>query len=221
MLEETQPIVLWVLAVDLIVMFAYFVLLKLNHAKSSSLITFLLASTTWLAALHIIIDNGTWFSADISGGKFFLIILFWVGLSFVFLNFLTGPVKDSVDLHHIQIVQGLRVFVGAGFLMEGTIQLLPPWFAIMDGFLHVTSGFAALIAALTHVKNHKQKWEIHFVANMIGTLDVLIIATTICFVVWNTLGPFHNMMYVVFYAAPIVLWLHFISFRRLLKTREP
>ena len=66
----------------------------------------------------------------------------------------------------IQWVQGIRVFVA--FLMEGVVNVIPGWFSIMDGFLHVTSGFLALIAAIAVLKEMKFKNQMLWLANIVG-----------------------------------------------------
>lgn len=117
-------------------------------------------------------------------------------------------------------MQGLRVFVASGFLMEGVLNVIPAWFSIMDGFLHVTSGFIALIAAVALVKNQTNTNQLLWLANIIGLLDIVIIVTSISLVVWKDLGAFHNMQYVVFYTGVLLLWFHFVSISKLLKNEK-
>lgn len=48
-----------------------------------------------------------------------------------------------------------------------------------------------------------------------GVTDIIVIVTSICFLVWSDLGPFHNMHYIVFIGGPVLLWLHFVSITKL------
>lgn len=211
---------IWVIFVDLIVLAAGIWLLKIGRASTRALTLFGILSLAWIGFLHFVFAGKNLIPSDISGVSFYFIILAGVGISF--LVFYTTSFKTFLNLKqdHIQIAQGLRVFVGAGFLMEGSVGVIPSWFGIMDGYLHVTSGFLALIAAIAFIKQMSSDKKLLWLANIVGIADVLIIATSICFFVWTDLGPYHNMMYVVFYAAPIVLWLHLISVVKLLKRVE-
>ena len=158
-------------------------------------------------------------ASHISGGQYYALILCSAGLV-VFLFYLTGRSNfDRLSQEHIQLAQGLRVFIGGGFLMEGVLGVIPGWFSIMDGFMHIASGFFALVAAVAYLKNQPFRNGLLWLANIIGLLDIMIIVTSICFVVWNDLGPYHNMNYVVFGAGPVLLWLHFMSLRKLLSTQ--
>ena len=121
---------------------------------------------------------------------------------------------------NLQIVQGLRVFVASVFLVEGVLDVIPGWFSIMDGFLHVTSGFLAMLAAIMVLKNHRKQKHFLWLANLVGVADIVIIVSGISLVVWNDIGPFHNMQYVVFYTGVLLLWFHLISILKLLKEKS-
>jgi len=104
------------------------------------------------------------------------------------------------------------------FFMEGVLNVIPGWFSIMDGFLHVSSGFLALIAAIAVLKNNSNQKALLWLANLVGLADIVIIVSSINLVVWKDLGPFHNMQTVVFYTGVLLLWFHFISISKLLKS---
>jgi len=103
--------------------------------------------------------------------------------------------------------------------MEGVLEVIPGWFSIMDGFMHVSSGFLALISAVAILKNTKYQSALLWSANIVGLSDIFIIVTSLNLKVYNEIGPFHNMQYVVFYTGVLLLWLHLISVISLLKAK--
>lgn len=206
----------WVIGVNIIFLIATLWLLKIGKATSKTNNVFGFVSLVWIIFLHIIFSKKLLIPIDISGTVFYILTLSSATLILVFFYF--SPLKkvfDNVSQDNIQIVQGLRVFVASGFLMEGVLNVIPTWFSIMDGFLHVTSGFLALIAAIAVVKNQSNKNQLLWLANIIGILDIVIIVTSISLIVWKDLGAFHNMQYVVFYTGVLLLWFHFVSISKL------
>lgn len=208
---------IWTLIVNLSFMAGTFWLLKKGKASGILKSVFLLVSFIWIGFIYWVTSNKMLFPANFSGTSFYIFTLVAAGL--VLFGFLKSPLKtvfDKIKQEDIQWVQGIRVFVAAGFLMEGVVEVIPRWFSIMDGYLHVTSGFFALIAAIAIQKNAKSARSLLWAANLIGLLDIIIIVTSINFAVWERLGPFHNMQTVVFYTGVLLLWFHLISISRLL-----
>ncbi|NOU39040.1 MAG: hypothetical protein HOO89_10025 [Ferruginibacter sp.] len=202
-------------------MFATLWLLKIGRATQTTKWVFGLISIVWIIFIHFVFSNKLLIPIDISGGAFYALTLSSATLVLVFLYF--SPLKkifDNISQENIQIVQGLRVFVASGFLMEGVLQVIPAWFSIMDGFLHVSSGFLALLASIAVVKNKSSKNQLLWLANIVGVLDIVIIVTSISLVVWKDLGAFHNMQYVVFYTGVLLLWFHIISISKLIKSNK-
>ncbi|MEQ1553233.1 MAG: hypothetical protein ABL929_03585 [Ferruginibacter sp.] len=202
-------------------MFATLWLLKIGRATQTTKWVFGLISIVWIIFIHFVFSNKLLIPIDISGGAFYALTLSSATLVLVFLYF--SPLKkifDNISQENIQIVQGLRVFVASGFLMEGVLQVIPAWFSIMDGFLHVSSGFLALLASIAVVKNKSSKNQLLWLANIVGVLDIVIIVTSISLVVWKDLGAFHNMQYVVFYTGVLLLWFHIISISKLIKSTK-
>jgi hypothetical protein len=109
------------------------------------------------------------------------------------------------------------VFFGAGFLIEAALGLLPQRFGIADGMTHVIAAFLALKAGLLLAKDGHNRFELWF-ANLFGLLDIVVVALGISFVLLNDITPYHNMMYVVFFAAPLFLGLHLVSIVKLVRT---
>lgn len=208
----------WVIFVDLVVTLATIWLFKTGGAslRVQTLVGVLFLGL--IAFMHWGFGGQKFLPADISGAAFYVIILGAATAVLALLYLTSKTTFDNLSQEHIQLVQGLRVFVGGGFLMEGVVGVIPGWFSIMDGFFHITSGFLALVGAIAFLKNQSFKNRLLWAANIVGLLDIITIVTSICFVVWADLGPHHNMNYVVFGAGPVLLWLHFISIRKLLKS---
>lgn len=208
----------WVIGVNILFLMATLWLLKSGKASATIRTVFSVVSLGWILFIHIIFSKELIIPDGISGLSFYILTLSSATLALTFLYF--SPIKrvfDNINQVNIQIVQGLRVFVASGFLMEGVLNVIPGWFSIMDGFLHVTSGFFALIAGIAVVKNQTNKNQLLWLANIVGILDIIIIVTSISLIVWEDVGAFHNMQYVVFYTGVLLLWFHFVSVSKLLK----
>lgn len=174
------------------------------------------AGTLWLVILRALFSNGEPFPEDISGLGFFIIVLVGVGL---FGAALLGPRAlrsplAAMDQTWLLAPQGIRVFFGATFLLWAGEDILPRTFGIIDGFTHITAGFLGLAAAWAASQNKDAK-ALPWVANIFGLGDILIVASSIAFVLLSDIGPHHPMMYAVFAPAPVWLWFHVVSIYRL------
>ena len=208
---------LWTMAVNISFLVATLWLLRKGQASMQLQRMFGGFSVIWLIFIYFVSFNQVLIPGEISGTVFYVCTLLAATIVLLFFNFSTlKGVFDRVRQEDIQWVQGIRVFVAAGFLMEGVMKVIPGWFSIMDGFLHVTSGFLALVAAIAILKKSKNSNSMVWLANIVGLADILIIVTSINFLVWEDIGPFHNMQTVVFFTGVILLWLHFISITKLL-----
>ncbi len=208
----------WTIGINVLFLIATLTLLRIGQASQRVKWVFAFLSIGWIGGLHWVLGNHLLIPATISGSLFYVITLSSAAL--VLGIFYFSPLKkvfDRLSQEHIQVVQGLRVFVATGFLMEGVLGVIPGWFSIMDGFLHVTSGFLALVAAIAVLKGMNYKNQLLWIANIVGLLDIVIIVSGICLIVWKDIGPFHNMQYVVFYTGVLLLWFHFVSITKLLK----
>ena len=211
--------VYWVLFVDLVVALATLWLFKLGKASNKTLTIVAMIFAAAITAMHWIFGGQNLLPADLSGPVFYGIILVGAGLVVLLLELTSSGVMKNLSQEHLQIAQGLRVFVGAGFLMEGVVGVIPGWFSILDGYFHIASGFLALLAAIAFLKQWKENRALLWLANIVGLTDIVVIVTGICFWVWEDLGPFHNMNYVVFGAGPILLWIHYNSIKKLLRSK--
>lgn len=211
----------WTIAVNIAFLLGFLWLLKQGGASSTHRAIFGAISVIWIIFINYLTMNKLLIPVDISGSVFYPITLLTAALVLLFFYF--SPIKkvfDNVKQVDIQWVHGIRVFVASGFLMEGVVGVIPGWFSVMDGYLHVTSGFLALIAAIAVLKNQQNMKTLLWLANLVGLIDIVIIVTSINFVVWQSIGPFHNMQTVVFYAGVILLWLHLVSIRKLIFNRS-
>ena len=175
----------------------------------------------WLMALHLGLSSKSIFPKDISGLTFFSIVLVCLAVIGAFL-LLFPPLKRIVlnlEQKHLLLFQGIRVFFGAGFLMMASVGILPKAFGILDGWTHISAGFFGLIAAYslaTNTDGEKRAWF----ANIFGLGDILIVASTLAFILLPELTPHHSMMYAVFLPAPLWLWFHIISIGKLVAAKK-
>jgi hypothetical protein len=177
-----------------------------------------MAMLAWLGALHFGLANRSLFPADISGLDFLLVIFGAVGVVGAAL-WLIAPIRSllwHLDQRQLLLLQGVRVFFGATFLMHASIGVLPQAFGIVDGFTHIGAGFFGLVAAFSLAAGADGERRAWF-ANIFGLADILIVASSLALVLLPEIGPHHPMMYAVFLPAPLWLWFHVISIVKLLK----
>lgn len=178
------------------------------------------AMLLWLAALHIGLSTGSMFAPEISGLAFLAVILAAVA-GVAALLFLT-PLRllmAALSQQQLMLLQGVRVWFGAVFLMWAAQGLLPPSFGIVDGFTHVGAGFFGLIAAHACASGHAARARTWF-ATLFGMADILVVAGTLALVLLPQIGVHHPMMYAVFLPAPLWLCAHLASLRRLVRSGE-
>ena len=207
----------YVLILNSILALVLLYLLKIGKASNTTILVTGSMSFIYIALEHWGIGGGHIFPKDISGTVFYAVILVGAtsGVGLLFLT-LRKPFFN-LSQEYLQMTQGIRIFVSAGFFTEAALGVIPLEFGIMDGFMHAASAFSALIAATLYMKNSSLKNTALWVANAIGVADILIIVTSICFFVWEDIGPNHNMQYVVFFGGVVFLWIHFVSIVKLLK----
>ncbi len=210
----------WVLFVNVVALIVFVSLMKIGKASKNATV---IGGTLFAGSIvffHWAFGGQNIFSPDMSGGAFYLVIL---GGAAAVVALFYATLRDTyanLSQEHLQMAQGVRVFVGGGFLMEGVLDVIPGWFSILDGYFHIASGFLALVAAIAFLKKSAFKNQLLWLANIVGLMDIMVIVTSICFLVWPALGPHHNMMYVVFGAGPLLLWIHFVSISKLLAEKE-
>ncbi len=176
----------------------------------------------WLLGLHLALSNAALFPEDISAISFFLVIVGAVA-AVGGLLFGVAPLRRTVvelDQRQLLLLQGVRIFFGAGFLIQASTGALPQAFGILDGFTHICAGFFGLIAAFSiaaEIQGARRAWF----ANLFGLADILAVASTLAFVLLPQIGPHHSMMYAVFLPAPLWLWFHALSIQKLLNLGVP
>lgn len=180
------------------------------------------AMFAWLAVLHFGLSSEALFPRDISGVGFLIVILVGVGLVGAML-LLIPPVRRLVlnlEQRQLLLLQGVRVFFGASFLMQASLGVLPQAFGILDGFTHIGAGFFGLVAAFSiaaGVDGDRRAWF----ANIFGLADILVVASSLALILLPDIGPHHSMMYAVFLPAPLWLWFHLVSIWKLLRRGAP
>ena len=178
------------------------------------------ALVAWLVLLHLGLSTKSLFAEDISGIVFLLIIFAAVGMVGVLL--LAVPAVKIIMLglsqQQLLLIQGIRVFFGASFLMQASLANMPLAFGIVDGWTHIAAGFFGLIAAFSMVSQIDAIRRAWF-ANLFGLLDILIVASTLSLLILPDITPHGSMMYAVFLPAPLWLWCHLISIYKLLQEK--
>jgi hypothetical protein len=177
----------------------------------------------WLAMLYWCLSGRYRFPADISGGAFLLVIFLAVGAVGALL-LVVAPVCHlllGLDQRQLLLLQGIRVFFGAAFLIQAGTGVIPQAFGIVDGFTHIGAGFFGLIGAFSvavGMQGERRAWF----ANLFGLADILIVAGSLALVLLPRIGPHHSMMYALCLPAPLWLWFHLISIWKLLRhERQP
>jgi hypothetical protein len=171
---------------------------------------------SWLGLLHLGLSTKSIFPENISGIAFLIIVFIAVGAVGALLLMVT-PVRNrllALDQKQLLLLQGIRVFFGANFLMQASLGGLPQTFGILDGWTHIAAGFLGLIAAFTLAINADGERRAWF-ANIFGVIDILIVASTIALVLLPTIKPHHPIMYALFLPGPLWLWFHLVSMWKL------
>ncbi len=203
------------LALDAL-MVAYTVWVLSLNARTRAACGLVAASLVgWLAVLVGVFSTRSLLPADISGLAFYVTVL--MGVAAVGALLLGVPAIRklvlALDQRQLMLFQGIRVYFGAVFLIQGGLGVLPATFGLIDGLSHISAGFLALVAAYLVAAgvSHRSAWF----ANAFGLADILVVATTLAFVLLEHIGPHHPMMYAVFLPAPLWVWAHVISIYKL------
>ncbi len=215
-LSEYTLASLYVIAVDLIL--GGFLLETLRRGGISGRNRAVIGTIflAWISFLFWCLSTTGLFLNQISNLAFFMV---FTGLvCFVCLPMISVPMLRNVllKLTHdaLLLPHGLRVFFGAGFLVEGVLGFVPKYFSILDGLFDITAGFLALKTGLRVGRGGNVVSEVWF-ANIFGLLASVVVVLSISFVLLKGVSPNHNVMYAAFFAAPILVGLHFISLVKL------
>ena len=195
--------------------------LSLNKLLDGKKIVIGVIMLAWLSALHFGLSNQALFPEEISGFAFLMIIFAAVGVVGAALLLIPSVRQGLLGLsqQQLMLMQGIRVFFGASFLMLASTGDLPQAFGILDGYTHIGAGFFGLIAAFSvaaSINGERRAW----IANIFGLVDILVVASTLALVLLPQIGPHHPMMYAVFFPAPLWLWFHVASIWNLLQAKN-
>lgn len=201
---------------SLMIIYTLWVISLSNHNKFHA--GFGAGMIAWLVLLHLGLSTKSLFPEDISGIIFLLVIFAVVGM--VGLLLLTIPAVKIIVLglsqQQLLLMQGIRVFFGASFLMQASLGNMPIAFGIVDGWTHIAAGFFGLTAAFS-MTNQIDAIRRAWFANLFGLLDILIVASTLSLLILPDITPHGSMMYAVFLPAPLWLWFHMISIYQLMQ----
>jgi hypothetical protein len=209
------------IGLDLLMIVYTLWVLSLTRSLGGKAVAIAVGMLAWLGVLHYGLSSHSLFPTDISGVTFLLLIFAGVGAVGALL-LLVRPLREvllALDQRQLLLLQGIRVFFGAGFLMQAATGVLPQAFGILDGFTHIGAGFFGLVAAFSvaaGVDGARRAWF----ANLFGLADILVVASSLALVLLPQIGPHHSMMYAVFLPAPLWLWFHVLSIHKLLQTQS-
>ncbi len=176
---------------------------------------------SWLGLLHLGLSTKSLFPENISEIAFLLIIFLAVSAVGALL-LLVKPIRSKImalSQKQLLLLQGIRVFFGANFLMQASLGGLPQTFGILDGWTHIGAGFLGLIAAFTLATDANGERRAWF-ANIFGVIDILIVASTIALVLLPTIKPHHPIMYALFFPGALWLWFHIVSMWKLVQSKN-
>lgn len=199
----------------LMIVYSLWVFNQFNQGNKLPIKRLFLILILWLITLHLLISEKHLFAEDISSLMFYCSIM--LGVTLVGVLFLVSPLRSilmNLTQQQLLLLQGIRVFFGAGFLVMAAMGELPLTFGIIDGLTHISAGFFGLIAAFSWAVSISAVRCAWF-ANLFGLADILIVATSLAFLLLPQIGPHHSMMYAVFLPAPLWLWFHVISIVKL------
>lgn len=172
----------------------------------------------WLFVIHFLLSWRIIFPETMNGLIFLMIIFGYVWLIWVVWYLIPGVRKMISELSQEQLLlmQWIRIFFWANFLMLAAYQILPMIFWVIDGWTHISAGFFGIIAAYTASKKLYANSRIIF-ANIFGIVDIIIVASTIALLLLPEITPYSSMMYAVFLPAPLWFWFHIVSLYRVFK----
>lgn len=210
----------YVLLFDLILAGFFCEALRRSGASKKFRTVFFIVLMLWLAALFIGISTHALFPTDTGHWLFFFLLFGWVGV--VCVAALTNTtIRNrllSIPQPLLMLPQGLRIFFGAGFLIQAALGTMPKEFGMVDGMTHIIAGFLALKTGLLIGQLDKQRFELWF-ANIFGLIDIVAVATGLAFILIDDTGLYHNIMLAAFFAAPIFVLLHIVSIAKLVIER--
>ncbi len=195
--------------------------LSLGKTPGRTLAVVAIVMLVWLALLHAGLANAALFPESISSPAFLVVIFLAVGLVGALLLIIpqARAVLLGLEQRQLLLLQGIRVFFGAAFLMQASTGVLPQTFGILDGFTHIGAGFFGLIAAFSLAAGQQGERRAWF-ANLFGLVDILVVASTLALILLPDIGPHHSMMYAVFLPAPLWMWFHLISLWKLTRPQH-
>lgn len=219
MSENTSA--LFMIGLDIVMVTYTLWVVSLRNSTPGALFGMGAGLLAWLALVHLVLANRVVFPGDIAGPAFLVSIFGFVALVGLLLFLVPFVRRALLNLAQEQLLllQGIRVFFGAGFLLQASLGGLPAGFAILDGWTHIAAGFLGLVASFCLASNNSGVRRAWF-ANIFGLVDILVVASTLSFVLLPDIGPYHSMMYAVFLPAPLWFWFHLISIWKLIGNHD-
>jgi len=184
-------------------------ILKYSTSEDKSIVKASFIFTIWMIGVWVLFGYFKVLPQNISNTSLFGIVLVGVAFSGIFFYMLKEQFL-SLSQEFLLLPQAMRMFFGAGFIVEAAYGIIPINYGVIDGMLHITTAFLSVTLAVYLAKQYRCTKSIILV-NIFGLLDIVIVAAGISFVILGEIGSEHNVFLAVFFAAPIFIWLHLIS----------
>lgn len=174
----------------------------------------------WLGFLCLVFGGRRLLPAEIGGPAFLAIVCGVVAVvAGLFFGTPLGTAFRRGGQAWMLMPQGMRALFGAAFLTQGALGAMPSVFAILDGVTHIIAAVSALWVAWSLGQGRGGVAGLWLV-NLFGLLDIGFVAAGLAFVLLPQMGPYHPVMYAVFFAAPIFISLHLLSLWHLATARR-
>lgn len=213
-----EPNHAWMLGLDLVAVVVTARIFLRDGAPPAGVAFGVAGALGWLWALHLALTTRAPFPAP--GLPFMALILAAVGGVGVVLAL--PPVRrvlaQLADASLLDL-QSVRLLFGATFAIQGLTGALPTAFGLLDGATHLTAGALAVgaAAAARRSPGSPSATTRAWAANLFGLADILVVATTLAFLLLPQITAHHPMMLAVFLPAPFWLWWHVLSLARLVR----
>ena len=213
-MDMTSFTTFYIISMNGILALILIILLKVNNKDTDKnlVVKSITLFSTWLIIEGVLL-NASIIPNDISSLGLFILILVFVLITGVLLSPLI-PALLNLPQEFLLLPQPMRMFFGAGFIIEAAFGIIPLNYGVIDGVLHITTAFLASLLAICIAKGYKSNKTLLSV-NIFGLLDIVIVAYGIAFFILDDIGIEHNVIFAVFFAAPLFIWLHLISLYKL------
>jgi glyoxylase-like metal-dependent hydrolase (beta-lactamase superfamily II) len=215
MVEASRFVMLFLEAVALVWTLAVF---RRRRAGVLGLVGVGAGLSLWAALVHVAASRA-WVPAQLGAAPFLGLVVLAVGVvgAALRLSLASRAVARLAQADLLEL-QGVRTLFGATFLVQGLVGALPRTFGVVDGVTHLVAGLLGLAAAWA-LRRDEARTGLAWAANLFGLVDIVVVLSSLAFVLLADVGAHHPMMYAVF--GPAAFWAcwHVVSLARLVRPR--